>query len=96
MGAEGEGSVGETAPVLYTAGWSDFLWKGHLIKEPIGYPTYVIWAFVTEPFASAHALAYAAALFVTRRAGVVDANNTSSSQSAQRGSDSPPGTATLF
>ncbi len=58
-------SVGETAPLLYTAGWSSYLWNGHLIKEPIGYLTYVIWAFITEPFASAHALAYAAALFVT-------------------------------
>ncbi|HTX33916.1 MAG TPA: phosphate ABC transporter permease PstA [Bryobacteraceae bacterium] len=58
-------SVGETAPLLYTAGWSSYLWNGHLIKEPIGYLTYVIWAFITEPFASAQALAYAAALFVT-------------------------------
>ena len=58
-------SVGETAPLLYTAGWSSYLWNGHLIKEPVGYLTYVIWAFITEPFASAHALAYAAALFVT-------------------------------
>jgi phosphate transport system permease protein len=58
-------SVGETAPLLYMAGWSSFLWNGHLIKEPIGYLPYVSWAFVTEPFASAQALAYAAALFVT-------------------------------
>lgn len=58
-------AVGETAPLLYTAGWSNYLWNGHLIKEPIGYLTYVIWAFITEPFASAHALAYAAALLVT-------------------------------
>ena len=58
-------SVGETAPLLYTAGWSSYLWNGQVIREPIGYLTYVIWAFITEPFASAHALAYAAALFVT-------------------------------
>ncbi len=58
-------SVGETAPLLYTAGWNNYLWTGHLTNEPIGYLTYAIWAFVTEPFASAHALAYAAALFVT-------------------------------
>jgi phosphate transport system permease protein len=57
-------SVGETAPLLYTAGWSSYLWNGHLVKEPVGYLTYVIWAFITEPFESAHALAYAAALFV--------------------------------
>lgn len=58
-------SVGETAPLLYTAGWSNYLWTGHLTKEPVGYLTYAIWAFITEPFAGAHALAYAAALFVT-------------------------------
>jgi phosphate transport system permease protein len=58
-------SVGETAPLLYTAGWSNYLWNGHLTNEPIGYLTYAIWAFITEPFAGAHALAYAAALFVT-------------------------------
>jgi hypothetical protein len=35
------------------------------MKEPVGYSTYAIWAFITEPFASAHALVYAAALRVT-------------------------------
>ncbi len=58
-------AVGETAPLLYTAGWSNFLWNGHLTQEPVGYLTYAIWAFITEPFASAHALANAAALLVT-------------------------------
>ncbi len=58
-------SVGETAPLLYTAGWSSYLWTGHFTNEPVGYLTYVIWAFITEPFESAHALAYAAAFFVT-------------------------------
>jgi phosphate transport system permease protein len=58
-------SVGETAPLIYTAGWSNYLWTGHLTNEPVGYLTYAIWAFITEPFASAHALAYAAAFFVT-------------------------------
>lgn len=58
-------SVGETAPLLYTAGWSNYLWDGRLTQSPIGYLTYVIWAFINEPFAEAHALAYAAALFVT-------------------------------
>jgi phosphate transport system permease protein len=58
-------SVGETAPLLYTAGWSSYMWNGRFIKEPVGYLTYVIWAFITEPFESAHALAYAAALLVT-------------------------------
>ncbi len=58
-------SVGETAPLIYTAGWSSYLWNGHLVRSPVGYLTYAIWAFINEPFASANALAYAAALLVT-------------------------------
>jgi phosphate transport system permease protein len=58
-------SVGETAPLLYTAGWSNYTWNGQLTGSPIGYRTYVIWAFINEPLASAHALAYAAAFLVT-------------------------------
>ncbi len=58
-------SVGETAPLLYTAGWSNYTWNGQLTQSPIGYLTYAIWAFINEPFESAHALAYSAALFVT-------------------------------
>ena len=57
-------SVGETAPLIYTAGWSNYLWNGHLVRSPIGYLTYVIWSFINQPFASAHALAFAAALLV--------------------------------
>jgi phosphate transport system permease protein len=57
-------SVGETAPLIYTAGWSNYLWNGHLTQSPIGYLTYVIWSFINQPFASAHALAYAAAFLV--------------------------------
>ncbi|MGH9606760.1 MAG: phosphate ABC transporter permease PstA [Terracidiphilus sp.] len=58
-------SVGETAPLIYTAGWSDYMWTGHLTNEPVGYLTYVIWTAITEPFEGAHALAYAAAFMVT-------------------------------
>ncbi len=58
-------AVGETAPLLYTAGWSNYLWNGRLIGSPIGYLTYAIWTFINEPFASANALAYAAAFLVT-------------------------------
>ena len=58
-------SVGETAPLIYTAGWSNYMWSGHLTNEAIGYLTYAIWSFIQEPFASAHALAFAAAFFVT-------------------------------
>jgi phosphate transport system permease protein len=58
-------SVGETAPLIYTAGWSSYLWDGALVHSPIGYLTYAIWTFINEPFASANALAYAAAFLVT-------------------------------
>lgn len=58
-------SVGETAPLIYTAGWSDYQWTGHLTNEPVGYLTYVIWTAISEPSESAHALAYAAAFLVT-------------------------------
>ncbi|MDY0329079.1 MAG: phosphate ABC transporter permease PstA [Thiomonas sp.] len=65
-------SVGETAPLIYTAGWSNYLWNGHLTQEPIGYLTYVIWNFINEPFASAHALAYAAAFLVVAMVLVIN------------------------
>ncbi len=58
-------SAGETAPLLYTAGWSNYSWSGRLIHEPVAYLTYVIWSFIGEPFHSAHALAYAAAFLIT-------------------------------
>ncbi|HQT62153.1 MAG TPA: phosphate ABC transporter permease PstA [Acidiphilium sp.] len=57
-------SVGETAPLIYTAGWSNYLWSGKLTNEPIGYLTYVIWTFINEPNPQSHALAFAAALLV--------------------------------
>ncbi|MGH7089138.1 MAG: phosphate ABC transporter permease PstA [Stellaceae bacterium] len=58
-------SVGETAPLLYTAGWSGYLWDGRLTHSPIGYLTYAVFTFINEPFAAANALAYAAAFLVT-------------------------------
>ena len=58
-------SVGETAPLLYTAGWSNYMWDGHLTHSPIGYLTYAIWTFINEQFTSANAPAYAAAFLVT-------------------------------
>jgi len=57
-------SVGETAPLIYTAGWSNYVWNGRFTHQPIGYLTYVIWSFINQPFASAHALAFAAAFLV--------------------------------
>ncbi len=58
-------SMGETAPLIYTVNWSNYYWNGHFTHEPIAYLTYVIWSFINEPFSSAHALAYAAALLIT-------------------------------
>jgi phosphate transport system permease protein len=58
-------SIGETAPLLYTAGWSNYMWDGRLTHSPIGYLTYAVYTFINEPFASANALAYAAAFLVT-------------------------------
>lgn len=58
-------SMGETAPLIYTAGWSDYMWNGQFTKEPIGYLTYVIWTFINEPFREAHILAFSAAFLIT-------------------------------
>lgn len=57
-------ATGETAPLLYTAGWSNYVWSGRLIHQPVAYLTYVIWSFIGEPFRSAHRLAYAAAFLI--------------------------------
>ncbi len=58
-------ALGETAPLLFTAGWSNYLWTGHFTQEGVGYLTYVIWSFIGEPYPSAHQLAYAAAFIIT-------------------------------
>lgn len=57
-------AVGETAPLLYTAGWSDGLPSPHVTHSPVGYLTYPVWTFYNQPFPSAHALAYDAALLL--------------------------------
>ena len=58
-------SMGETAPLIYTAGWSNYMWNGQFTNQPIGYLTYVIWTFINEPFEEAHILAFAAAFLIT-------------------------------
>ncbi len=60
----GGGPFGALVPLIYTAGWSNNVWSGRLPHEPIGYLTYVIWSFINQPFACAHALAFAAAFLV--------------------------------
>ncbi len=57
-------ALGETAPLLYTAGWSSYPPAPHLLHAPVGYLTYVVWTFINEPMASAQHLAYAAALLL--------------------------------
>jgi phosphate transport system permease protein len=62
-------SVGETAPLIYTAGFSayplDLTAPIHsLLHSQIGYLTYVIWSFIEQPDAASHALAFAAAFLV--------------------------------
>jgi phosphate transport system permease protein len=57
-------AIGETAPLLYTAGWSNYMPSLQLTHAPIGYLTYVVWTYINEPFASANALAYAAGLLL--------------------------------
>jgi len=55
---------GETAPLLYTAGWSTTAPTLQLTHSPVGYLTYPVWAFYSEPSAQAHALSYDAALLL--------------------------------
>jgi phosphate transport system permease protein len=57
-------SVGETAPLLYTASWSVNNPSLQLTHNPIGYLTYAIWAFYDEPTQSAVNLSYDAALIL--------------------------------
>lgn len=38
-------TIGETAPLLFTAGWSDQNPTGQLTNSPVGYLTYPIWSF---------------------------------------------------
>jgi phosphate transport system permease protein len=57
-------AIGETAPMLFTAGWSNSVPTGELTGSPIGYLTYPIWTFYNLPSKSARALSYDAALLL--------------------------------
>lgn len=57
-------TVGETAPMLYTAGWSDSLPTGQLTNSPVAYLTYPIWTFYNLPTARAQNLSYDAAFLL--------------------------------
>lgn len=59
-------SMGETAPLLYTAGFNNAVsgapW--HFTHNPVGYLTYIVWTFFDEPYSSAHQLAVEAAVLL--------------------------------
>jgi phosphate transport system permease protein len=54
-------STGETAPLLYTAGFSDSNPAPALTQHPIGYLTYIAFNYIQLPSAQDHQLANAAA-----------------------------------
>ena len=59
-------SVGETAPLIYTAGYSSYMWDGKLTNSPVGYLTGSIWTLYNDTTTpGAIQLAYAAAFLVT-------------------------------
>jgi phosphate transport system permease protein len=57
-------TVGETAPMLYTAGWSDSLPTAKLTDSPMAYLTYPIRTFYNQPSTKAQNLSYDAALLL--------------------------------
>ncbi len=59
-------AIGETAPLLYTAGTSDANPTLALTHAPIGYLTYFVYAFAptNQPFKSANIVSYDAALIL--------------------------------
>ena len=57
-------AISETAPMLYTAGWSDAAPTGQLTRSPVAYLTYPIWTFYNLPSSSAQDLSYDAAFLL--------------------------------
>jgi phosphate transport system permease protein len=57
-------SVGETAPLLYTAGWSDFTPGLQLTGQPVAFLTYPVFAFYSLPDQGAKTLSYDAGLLL--------------------------------
>jgi phosphate transport system permease protein len=57
-------SVGETAPLLYTAGWSEQNPTGALTNHPVGFLTYAIFTFWDSGTSSGLVLSYDAALIL--------------------------------
>lgn len=59
-------AIGETAPLLFTANWSDANPTFQLIGNPVAYLTYPVYAFapINQPNAHANQLSYDAALLL--------------------------------
>jgi len=57
-------AVSETAPLLYTAGWSNSPPTGQLTQAPVAYLTYPVWTFYNEPSKTAQDLSYDAAFLL--------------------------------
>lgn len=57
-------SIGETAPLLYTAGYSAQNPSLALTHAPVGYLTYAVWTFYNQPVVAAQHLAMDAALLL--------------------------------
>jgi phosphate transport system permease protein len=57
-------SVGETAPLLYTAGWNQTNPSSQLTHNAIGFLTYPVWSFFDSPVHSLQVLSYDAALIL--------------------------------
>jgi phosphate transport system permease protein len=57
-------SVGETAPLLYTAGWNQANPSGDLTHHQIGFLTYPVFSFFDSPVRDLQVLSYDAALLL--------------------------------
>jgi phosphate transport system permease protein len=57
-------SVGETAPLLYTAGWNQANPNGQLIHHQVGFLTYPVFAFFDSPTPELQILSYDSALLL--------------------------------
>lgn len=57
-------ATGETAPLLYTAGYSQNLPTLAVTHSPLGYLTYAVWTFYNQPSKAAVQLSYDAALLL--------------------------------
>jgi phosphate transport system permease protein len=57
-------AIGETAPLLYTAGFTDNLPSPHLTHSPVGYLTYAVWTFYNQPSTVFQDLSFDAALIL--------------------------------